>query len=153
MSATLPAFAKMNHLTDPVEWCDLPAQGHSVQFYGEDSILLEGLTRFIGGALGAGDASVVIATEAHGKGLLERLQANGLDVSAAQAEGRLIILDAARTLAEFTVNGALVQELFRNLIATVMHTMFDVGQLRVTRGIPREIMQMTEWDPIPGLHP
>lgn len=41
----------------------------------------------------------------------------------------------------------------RNLIATVMHTMFDVGQLRVTRGIPREIMQMTEWDPIPGLHP
>jgi uncharacterized protein (DUF1501 family) len=40
----------------------------------------------------------------------------------------------------------------RNLIGTVMHTMFDIGQLRVTRGVPREIMQMTEWDPIPGLH-
>jgi PAS domain-containing protein len=120
MSATLPAFAKIDHITDSVDWCDLPAQGHSVQFYGEDSILLEGLTRFIGGALGAGDAAIVITTEAHGKGLSERLQSNGLGVSAAQAEGRLIILDAARTLAEFTVNGALVQELFRNLMGTVI---------------------------------
>jgi uncharacterized protein (DUF1501 family) len=40
----------------------------------------------------------------------------------------------------------------RNLIATIMHTLFDVGQLRITRGLPRDIMQMLEWDPIPGLH-
>jgi uncharacterized protein (DUF1501 family) len=40
----------------------------------------------------------------------------------------------------------------RHLIGTVMHTLFDVGQLRVARGVPREILQMAEWDPIPGLH-
>jgi uncharacterized protein (DUF1501 family) len=40
----------------------------------------------------------------------------------------------------------------RNLIGTVMHTLFDVGQLRIARGVPREILQMAEWDPIPGLH-
>jgi hypothetical protein len=40
----------------------------------------------------------------------------------------------------------------RNLVATVLHTLFDVGQLRVARGLPREIQQMIEWDPIPGLH-
>jgi uncharacterized protein (DUF1501 family) len=40
----------------------------------------------------------------------------------------------------------------KNLIGTVMHTLFDVGQLRVTRGVPREVLQMAEWDPIPGLH-
>jgi uncharacterized protein (DUF1501 family) len=40
----------------------------------------------------------------------------------------------------------------KNLIATVMHSLFDVGQLRVQRGLPREIAQMTEWEPIPGLH-
>jgi len=43
-----------------------------------------------------------------------------LDVSKAQAEGRLIVLDAARTLAEFTVNGSLNQQLFRDLIAPVL---------------------------------
>ena len=41
----------------------------------------------------------------------------------------------------------------RNLIGTVMHTLFDVGQLRVIRGMPREVLTMAEWDPIPGLHP
>jgi uncharacterized protein (DUF1501 family) len=40
----------------------------------------------------------------------------------------------------------------RHLIGTVMHTLFDVGQLRVVRGMPREILTMAEWDPIPGLH-
>jgi uncharacterized protein (DUF1501 family) len=40
----------------------------------------------------------------------------------------------------------------KNLIATVMHTLFDVGQLRIQRGVPREILQMTEAEPIRGLH-
>ncbi|MGF1582935.1 MAG: DUF1501 domain-containing protein [Gemmataceae bacterium] len=29
-----------------------------------------------------------------------------------------------------------------NLLATVMHTLFDVGQLRVTRGLPTEVVRM-----------
>ncbi len=39
-----------------------------------------------------------------------------------------------------------------NLIGTVMHTMFDVGQLRVTRGVSREVMQMADYTPIRGLN-
>ena len=39
-----------------------------------------------------------------------------------------------------------------NLIGTVMHTLFDVGKLRVTRGVSREVLQMSEYAPIPGLH-
>jgi uncharacterized protein (DUF1501 family) len=39
----------------------------------------------------------------------------------------------------------------KNLISTIMHTVFDVGQLRVTRGMPREILGMAEGAPIPGL--
>ncbi|MSR59292.1 MAG: DUF1501 domain-containing protein [Planctomycetaceae bacterium] len=39
-----------------------------------------------------------------------------------------------------------------NLISTVMHTLFDVGELRVTRGVPNEVLQAaTAADPIPGL--
>ena len=40
----------------------------------------------------------------------------------------------------------------KNVISTVMHTLFDVGQLRVQRGVGREILQMSEAEPIPGLH-
>lgn len=40
----------------------------------------------------------------------------------------------------------------RNLLSTVMHTAFDVGALRIERGLPREISQeMTGWAPIAEL--
>ncbi len=39
-----------------------------------------------------------------------------------------------------------------NLLATIMQTLFDVGELRVTRGVPSEVMRAaTGADPIPGL--
>jgi len=41
----------------------------------------------------------------------------------------------------------------QNLIATILHTVFDVGQLRIVPGMPREIATtMTGWEPIAGLH-
>ncbi len=39
-----------------------------------------------------------------------------------------------------------------NLISTVMHTLFDVGKLRVTRNASRELLSMTDAAPIAGLH-
>jgi hypothetical protein len=40
----------------------------------------------------------------------------------------------------------------QNVIATVLNTLFDVGELRLVPGLPREIGQtMTGWEPIPGL--
>jgi uncharacterized protein (DUF1501 family) len=39
----------------------------------------------------------------------------------------------------------------KNLIGTVMNTLFDVGKFRVTRGVGRELLQLAENDPIPGL--
>jgi hypothetical protein len=38
-----------------------------------------------------------------------------------------------------------------NLIGTIMHTLFDVGKLRITRGISRELQQMADYAPIRGL--
>jgi uncharacterized protein (DUF1501 family) len=40
----------------------------------------------------------------------------------------------------------------QNLISTILHTLFDVGKLRVQRGLPTEVQRMLEWQPIPGLH-
>lgn len=78
---------------------------HEVGFYSEDRYFLDHVTRFIATALKAGNAAIVVATEPHRESLLLELQKEGLDVSAAFAEGRYIPLDAAETLATFMVNG------------------------------------------------
>ena len=39
-----------------------------------------------------------------------------------------------------------------NLMATVMHTLFDIGELRITQGVPVDVMRaVTSGEPIPGL--
>jgi hypothetical protein len=39
-----------------------------------------------------------------------------------------------------------------NLIATIMHTLFDVAELRIAQGVPPEVARVAgEWQPIPGL--
>ena len=78
---------------------------HVVQFYSEDSFLLDELGIFIGSALEAGDAAVVIATAAHRDGLAERLRVRGLDANQAAKEGRYIALDAADTLSRIHDRG------------------------------------------------
>jgi len=78
--------------------------GHSVQFYTDGSYLIEEVSRFIGSALGAGDAAVVIATQAHQDELAQRLEARGVDVTLAGKQRRYVTLDAAETLAKLLVN-------------------------------------------------
>ena len=78
---------------------------HFVQFYEQDPFLVEGVSRFIGTALGAGDAAIVIATGSHREMLAEALGARGLDVSAVAEQGRYVALDAGATLAKILVDG------------------------------------------------
>jgi len=92
------------------------AHGHAVQFYENDSVFLDELSRFIGAALGAGDAAIVIATKAHRSGLAQRMNARGLDVAQAVDEGRYVALDAAETLAKLSVDGWPDVERFAKII-------------------------------------
>src|SRR5262245_8155890 len=40
----------------------------------------------------------------------------------------------------------------KNLIATLVQTLMDVGEVRLIPGLPRDLAQtMTGWEPIPGL--
>jgi len=78
---------------------------HEVQFYSDDAFLLDSFTHFIGAALKAGTAAIVVATQSHRDSLRQRLQAHGLDMDAAIERGRYISLDAAATLSTITVDG------------------------------------------------
>jgi len=93
---------------------------HAVQFYGEDSFLVDELSRFIGGALGAGDAAVVIATKSHRDGIAQQLQSLGLDAARAVEQGRYLSLDAAETLAKFMRGNWPDATLFAEVIGSVM---------------------------------
>ncbi len=77
---------------------------HEVGFYSDDASLLDGFTHFIGTALKAGNAVIVVASESHRNNLLPRLQASGLDIGGAIEQGRYISLDRAEILSTFMVN-------------------------------------------------
>jgi DNA-binding NarL/FixJ family response regulator len=77
---------------------------HEVRFYSDEEYFLDSFTQFIGAALNAGNAVIVVATESHRDGLLLRLQAHGLNIGAEIEQGKYISLDAAKTVSTFMVN-------------------------------------------------
>ncbi|HWE84835.1 MAG TPA: ATP-binding protein [Terracidiphilus sp.] len=78
---------------------------HAVHFYEDDALFLDSLSHFIGGALGAGGACVVVVGQPHRDGLAHRLAALGIDLTLTAAQDRYIALDAGETLARFMVDG------------------------------------------------
>lgn len=104
----------------PVTPGDYDSCGHAVQFYDDDHFLLDALGRFVGSALEAGDAAIVIATEAHRDGLAQRLKARGVDAALALSQGRYVALDAADTLLKFTRDGQPDAAIFATLIGGII---------------------------------
>jgi CheY-like chemotaxis protein len=77
---------------------------HEVQFYRDDEAFLDGFTRFISGALEAGSAVIVVATESHRRGLHKRLEMLGLNMESAIKKGIFIPLDVHEMLSKIMVN-------------------------------------------------
>jgi PAS domain S-box-containing protein len=76
---------------------------HIVQFYEDDAFLCDTVARFIGAGLATGEPVVIIATDLHRHGFVQRLKSNGFDVDRIVDGGRLMLLDARQTLAQFMV--------------------------------------------------
>jgi hypothetical protein len=95
---------------------------HAVEFYSDEAFFLDGVTRFIGNSLKAGNPAVVVATESHRERLVPRLQVHGVDIGVAIEQGRYISLDAAEAISTFMRNGrpdpVRFVKFFGNLIAT-----------------------------------
>jgi signal transduction histidine kinase len=99
---------------------DVDPHAHTAQFYSDDAFLIDELARFIGTALIAGDATVIIATKAHREGLTARLQSRGLDTFKAIEQGRFVALDAAETLAKFMLDNSPDGELFAASVGSIL---------------------------------
>lgn len=83
-----------------------PRPRHEVQFYSDDAVLFEGVTRFIADALSAGNPAIVLMTKDHGEALVERLKEAGFDMDEAIRRGTYISLDAADVTSRVMVNGS-----------------------------------------------
>lgn len=79
---------------------------HLVEFYETDAFLTHTVADFVVPGLRAGEAAVVVATPEHRARFSAAFAEAGVDLAAAAVEDRLIVLDAADTLATFMVDGA-----------------------------------------------
>lgn len=140
MSASLAGDRLANERVDP---SSPRPQRHNAGFYSDDRFLLDGLTQFTGTALKAGDAAIVVVTEAHRERLLPRLQAYGVDIANAIERGRFIALDAAKAVSAFMRNDlpdpALFLQVADNLITTAANP--------TTGAHPRRVALCGECDP------
>jgi PAS domain S-box-containing protein len=113
--------AERREMNETLEnWHDCDQQAHVVQFYESDAFLADEVARFIGMALGAGDAAIVIATKAHREQIERNLETRGLNMARAIGQGRYVALDAAETLAKFMVGDMPDAERFRDAIGAVL---------------------------------
>src|SRR4029453_18478615 len=77
---------------------------HEVQFYSDEAVLLDRLSRFVGPALAAGGVVVGFVTEQNRNTFVEGLEFKGLNVRAAIQDGTYRLLDVTETISAFMVN-------------------------------------------------
>ncbi|HEY4912181.1 MAG TPA: PAS domain S-box protein, partial [Methylomirabilota bacterium] len=111
------------------EWDEANGSAHVVQFYNDEPFLLDAIGRFIGPALGAGEACLIIATASHHAQIAEQLTARGFDLSALSERGRYVTLDAAETLSRFMVDGWPDEKRFLEVVGATVARAVAAGQV------------------------
>ena len=93
---------------------------HFVQFYEQDSALIEAVARYLRKGLESGAAAVMVATPEHEAQLIEFWKEQRFDPSPYKREGRFIVLDAAQTLELFMLDAWPDEKLFDEVIGNVI---------------------------------
>jgi len=101
-------------------WSDMGETEHFVQFYEDDTYLIDSMSGFVDSGLKKGNAAIIIATPEHRDALAAQLQARCPDFNALQAQGQYIALDAAEMLAKFMVQDFPDQDLFTQTVGQVV---------------------------------
>lgn len=96
------------------------AAEHHVHFFDADDALAGLVAGYLGEAVKAGQAAILIATADHRELFASALSAAGVDVDAAVAAGRLCLRDAADTLALFYRDGRIDVGRFYEVIGAVI---------------------------------
>ncbi len=115
------------------DWNAVASNSHLVQFYENDPYLLDSLSRWFDEGLSMNGACIFIGTEAHQRGLEDRLARSGVDLPMLQRHGRYACLDADdadETLSKFMVDDWPDEVLFKETIDRVVTGASCHGQVR-----------------------
>jgi hypothetical protein len=90
---------------DREPWSDLLSQAgprdHIVQLYQDQEFLNRAVCRFAASAMANGEGVILVPTAAHWDAFCPRLEAEGVDIGAAEARGQLTVVDADALLPDF----------------------------------------------------
>jgi hypothetical protein len=99
---------------------DAAPRDHIVQLYQDQQFLNRAVCRFAAAALNNGEGVILVPTIAHWDAFRPRLEAEGVDVKAAQSRGQLTIVDADDLMPCFMRNAMPDSPLFLGLAADVV---------------------------------
>src|SRR4051812_9857079 len=74
---------------------------HIVQLYQDQHFLNRAVCRFAAAAIANGEGVILVPTQDHWKAFCPRLEAEGVDLDAAQGNGQLTVVDADHLLPQF----------------------------------------------------
>jgi PAS domain S-box-containing protein len=123
---TLDTSSKASNFAPSGHWSEMAESEHFVQFYEDDAFLVKSVGEFVGAGLGGGHGAIVIATSAHREALEKRLAEQGINIAAVKARGQFVPLDAAETLSMFMVGDMPDENLFNEVVGSLV--------LKVTKG-------------------
>ena len=115
-------------MTKPEPWeqllADIAPTDHIVQLYQDDEFLSHAVSCFTGAGLANGDSIVLAPTLGHWNAIRPRLEAEGVNVQAAQRRGQLTVVDVYEFLPRIMRNAMPDAALFNGVVGDV------VGQAR-----------------------
>jgi anti-sigma regulatory factor (Ser/Thr protein kinase) len=118
------------------------ANEHAVHFYEHEHELAVAVASYVGAAIAAGDAALVIATQAHRRLFVAELEARAIDTARACREGFLVCLDAAEMLEAFVDEQGVDGEAFNRVIGGIVRR--TAGQSRDVRAYGEMVALL--WD-------
>jgi hypothetical protein len=93
---------------------------HIVQLYQDQQFLNRAVCRFAAGAIANGEGVILVPTAAHWEAFRPRLEAEGVNVQAAQGRGQLTVVDADELLPHFMKDAMPDAPVFLGLAADVI---------------------------------
>lgn len=121
----------------PRSWRELAldpgSERHVVQLYRDPEFLQDAVASWIHPPLARSGGAVLICAPANARRVREGLAAMGLDPSALEDDGRLLIVDADALMARFIIDGAPRRDLFMSLVRGL------ITQVRAAPGASSEV--------------
>jgi hypothetical protein len=101
---------------------------HIVQLYQDQQFLNRAVCRFAASAIANGEGVILVPTAEHWQAFRPRLEAEGVDIKAAQACGQLTVVDADELLPRFMHDAMPDAPVFLGLAADVVAKARDAGR-------------------------